>query len=147
MQNENDNDRLSLFIKRCKHHNLKVTPQRIAIYKKLIELKNHPSADAMFQTVRRDFPNISFDTVNRTLLTFAEIGIVDVIEGHGRQRRFDPDMSCHHHFHCVKCKEIIDFNSDEYDNLEIPENIKRKFMVLSKRVVLNGICDKCTEKE
>jgi Fur family peroxide stress response transcriptional regulator len=47
----------------------------------------------------------------------------------------------------VKCEEIIDFYSDEYDSLEIPENIKKKFTVLSKRVFLNGICDKCTEKE
>lgn len=145
MQNEHNNDHVNLFIKRCQHHNLKVTPQRVAIYKKLIELNNHPSADAMFQAVRQDFPNISFDTVNRTLLTFAEIGIVDVIEGHGRQRRFDSDMSCHHHFHCVKCHKIVDFNSDEYDNLEIPKNIKKKFTVYRKRVVLSGLCDKCTE--
>ena len=145
MQNENDRDRISLFIKRCRYHNLKVTPQRMAIYKKLIEMNSHPSADAMFQAVRQDFPNISFDTVNRTLLTFSEIGIVDVIEGRGRRRRFDSDMSCHHHFHCVKCHEIMDFYSDEYDNLQIPESIENKFTVLNKRVVLNGICDKCTE--
>ena len=145
MQNGSYDEQINLFIKRCKSHNLKVTPQRVATYKKLIELKHHPSADEMFQAVRRDFPNISFDTVNRTLLTFYEIGIVDVIEGHARKRRFDPDISCHHHFHCVKCHRIINFNIDEYDNLGIPDNIKKKYTVFNKRVVLSGICDKCTE--
>jgi len=134
------------FINKCRQHNLKITPQRTAIYDQLIKSKNHPTADLIYQEVKKQFPNISFDTVNRTLLTFSEIGIVDVVEGYGNPRRFDIDMTNHHHFYCIRCGGITDIYNDEYDNINIVEEIRQRFDVYSKRVVLNGVCDKCIER-
>lgn len=139
-------DLISPFIEKCKEHNLKVTPQRSAIYRKLIHSKEHPSADSMFQIIKKEFPNISFDTVNRTLLTFTEMGIVDVVEVSG-PRRFDPNKAKHHHLYCVRCGKIIDFYNEQYDDMKVPENIEQTFTILSKRVVLSGICEKCKTKE
>ena len=101
MKKENHDDPLNQFINKCKQHNLKITPQRIAIYQELIKSKSHPSADAIFKIIKKQFPAISFDTINRTLLTFYSIGIVDVVEGKGNPRRFDPNSKNHHHFHPV----------------------------------------------
>ena len=97
----------------------------------------------MFTMPREIFPSISFDTVNRTLLTFAEAGIVGVVEGFGEPRRFDPNLDLHHHFHCVGCGEIVDFESPELDRLKVPKLVHERFTVLSKRVVLNGLCSTC----
>ena len=127
------------FIEKCKEYNLRITPQRTAIYREISKSGNHPSADAVFQAVRKEFPNLSFDTVYRTLLTFSEIGLIDVVEGQGGPRRFDPNMESHHHFYCMDCGKIIDFYSRDYDDLKIPEDIEEKFTVLGKRVVLKGI--------
>lgn len=135
-----------IFIAKCKQHNLKITPQRTAIYNQLSQSKNHPSTDLIFQEVKKLFPNISLDTVNRTLLTFSEIGIVDVVEGHGNPRRFDPNKKNHHHFCCIRCGGITDIYNKEYDNLKTVEEIEQRFIVFSKRVVLNGICNKCVGK-
>jgi Fur family peroxide stress response transcriptional regulator len=146
MQNRNNDPRLNFFFSKCKAYKLKITPQRIAIFFELIESKNHPSADSMYQSIRKAFPNISFDTVNRTLLTFANVGIIDVVEGQGGPRRFDSDLEIHHHFHCRICGEIIDFHNKNYDQLEIPAHIEKKYTVLNKRVVLDGICNKCSLK-
>jgi Fur family peroxide stress response transcriptional regulator len=84
--------------------------------------------------------------VNRTLLTFHDIGIVNIVEGYGEPRRFDPDIENHHHFRCVKCNTIIDFDYNLYDRLEVPEEIHKKFSVLNKKVLLEGYCDKCRKK-
>jgi len=132
------------FMVKCQEHNLKVTPQRMAIYRELIDSKAHPTVDAMFQTVKKEFPNISYDTVSRTLLTFADIGIVDLVEVYGGAKRFDPNVTTHHHLHCVSCGEILDFHNDQYNNLDIPDVVRQRFRVLSSRVVLKGICDKCS---
>jgi Fur family peroxide stress response transcriptional regulator len=126
-----------------KHHQLKVTPQRVAIFQALITSSTHPTADAVFQIVRKEFPHISFDTVNRTLLTFAKIGIVDIVEVFGGAKRFDPNMAHHHHLHCVQCGEIIDFQSRAYDDLKVPDDVPENFKVMSKRVVLRGFCNAC----
>ena len=134
------------FRKKCREQNLKITPQRTEIYKELLKAKDHPSADMMYKRMRKNLPNISFDTVYRTLLSFSEIGIADIIEGYGEPKRFDPDTRDHHHFRCIKCGNIIDFHSDLYDNLEIPEEIKKEFNVTRKRVILEGICKSCSGK-
>lgn len=137
---------ITFFKNKCREHGLRLTPQRTAIYKELIRSKDHPSASTVFSQVRKIYPNISFDTVNRTLLTFSEIGIVSIVEGYGDPKRFDPDTELHHHFRCIKCNRIIDFQHKSLDEIKIPEDIQKQFTVLNKRVVLEGICDKCEKK-
>ena len=134
------------FIQECRRHHLRVTPQRTAIYRNLVKAKNHPSADELFQSVRQEFPNISYDTINRTLLTFLRVGLINLVEGHSTPRRFDPDLSNHHHFHYQQCGRIIDFLNSDYDDLEIPGFLRKKFDVVSSRVVLKGICRKCSQR-
>jgi Fur family peroxide stress response transcriptional regulator len=146
MQNIETDQRVQFFIETCQRHRLKITPQRVAIYRVLIRSKQHPTADLMFRTVKNDFPNISFDTVNRTLLTFAAIGMVEVVETFGGPKRFDPDTSDHHHLHCVACGRIIDFEYAGYARLDVPEAIAGRFKVISKRVVLKGLCETCAQK-
>ncbi len=65
---------LAEFLNKCKRAGLKITPQRIAIYKEVLESGNHPSAEDIYRKVKEFHPGISFDTVNRTLLTFADMG-------------------------------------------------------------------------
>ena len=134
------------FKKTCGEYNLKITPQRTAIYKELLIAKDHPSADMLYRRVRKDLPNISFDTVYRTLLSFSEIGIADVVEGYGEPKRFDPDTGKHHHFRCTKCGNIIDFQSGLYDSIKIPQKIEKDFIVTKKKVILEGLCKDCRSK-
>jgi len=120
-----------------------MTPQRIVIYKELQMSKDHPNAEILFQRVKNTIPDISLDTVNRTLLTFSKIGIIGIVEGHGEPRRFDPEVGNHHHFRCVNCNEIIDFIHEPYDDITIPGHIKKRHTVVRKKVILEGNCNKC----
>ena len=131
------------FAELCKKKGLKVTPQRIAIYRELIKTDEHPSAEMLHAKVRRIYANISLDTVNRTLLTLNEIGAAKIVEGSGDARRFDGDMEKHHHFKCVQCKRIVDFEHEPFDNINVPAEIEGRFVVLRKSVYLEGICDLC----
>ena len=145
MQKDGQPDKTQVFLKICQEHHLKVTPQRVAIYKELLNSDTHPTADSVFQVVKREYPNISFDTVNRTLLTFADIGIVDVVETFGGAKRFDPTVATHHHLHCTQCGKVIDFYNQDYDNIAVPDGVQEQFQVISKRVVLKGICKACNK--
>ncbi|MEN8688765.1 MAG: Fur family transcriptional regulator [Desulfobacterales bacterium] len=147
MQNKEIAQRVQLFIENCRRHQLKITPQRVGIYRVLIQSQRHPTADLVFRVVKKEFPNISFDTVNRTLSTFAKIGVVDVVETFGGPKRFDPDITDHHHLHCMACGRIIDFEYEGYARLEVPKAIATTFKVISRRVVLKGLCDTCTAKQ
>ena len=132
-----------MFYQRSKEHGLKITPQRTAIYEELLKAKDHPTADVIYKRIVKKIPNISFDTVNRTLLTFSKIGITNVVEGYGQAKRYDPDMDTHHHFRCIQCGSIIDLHNRDLDNITVPEQINKQFTVVSKKVVLEGFCSKC----
>ena len=134
------------FYEICKTHQLKITPQRMAVYQAVCDSLIHPSADLIHKKVRERFPNISLDTVNRTLLTLAEVGIIDIVEGHGDARRFDPNLSDHHHFYCLGCNTIFDFYDENLNQIKISKKIQDKYNVISKRVYLKGFCDKCSKK-
>ncbi len=143
MQKNPGPNKTQAFLDICHQHQLKITPQREVIYRELLKSNTHPTADTIYQIVKGKYPNISYDTVNRTLLTFAEIGVVDVIEIFGGAKRFDPNIKNHHHLHCIQCGKIIDFQSRAYDNLKVPKDLRAEFRVISKRVVLRGICKAC----
>lgn len=138
------NELMKYFLEKCRENGLKITPQRSAIFEELLKARNHPSADLVYRKLKKVFPNISLDTVNRTLLTFSSIGIISVVEGYGQPKRFDPNVERHHHFRCVRCNSIIDFYDKSYDDMKVPKDILKKFTVLSKKVVLEGLCSKCS---
>jgi Fur family peroxide stress response transcriptional regulator len=138
--------RMEAFKAKCRAAGLKVTPQRMAVYEVLIKSNEHPSAEMVFRKVKRTLPNISLDTVNRTLLTLYEIGAAFAVEGSGDAKRFDGNLKSHQHFKCIKCKRIIDFHHKPFDNIAVPKSISRRFTVLRKTVYLEGICDLCRKR-
>ena len=146
MQNKNTEELLDQFRRKCKEHNLSMTPQRLAIYKMLIESDCHPSAENIFNGVRTSFPDIAIDTVYRTLSTLSEIGIIHVVEGYGEAKRYDPDTDPHHHFRCMYCNRIVDISGDAFGKLKIPDKIIKKYNVSNVKVVLEGACDGCIKK-
>ncbi len=138
--------KMRAFKEKCRQAGLKITPQRMAVYKALLETDEHPSAEMVFNKVRQQMPTISLDTVNRTLLTLAEIGTAFIVEGSGDAKRFDGNLEAHQHFKCIKCKRIIDFHYKSFDNITVPKTVNKRFTVLRKTVYFEGICDLCIGK-
>ncbi len=134
---------LNRFYEQCRERGLKITPQRVLIFTVLLERFDHPTADGVYQAVRKQLPNISYDTVNRTLLSFTEHGLIKMVGSRGSAKRFDGDTGTHHHFECTKCCRIIDFIHPAYDQLDIPKTLPKGVKVVEKKVVLEGVCDQC----
>ena len=143
---QDSEERMNAFRAKCRETGLKITPQRMAVYKALVESTAHPSAEAVFRQVRQTFPSISLDTVNRTLLTLSDKGMAFVVEGSGDAKRFDANLKNHQHFKCLKCRRIIDFHHDAFDRIEVPQNLVARFTVLRKTVYVEGLCDRCAKK-
>lgn len=131
----------------CRKEKLKITPQRIAVYKALLSSEDHPTAEEVYRQVRQDLSNISLDTVNRTLHTLTEIGAAYVVEGTGQPRRYDGGLEDHQHFRCMKCGSIIDFHYEPFDDLHIPEQLGKECTVLRKTVYFEGVCNSCKQNK
>jgi Fur family peroxide stress response transcriptional regulator len=138
---------LELFREKCRQRGISITPQRTVIYSILAGAKDHPSAENIYNRVKTTFPDISIDTVYRTLSTFSQMGLVNEVEGYGEAKRYDPVLKQHHHFRCKKCNKIIDFEDKGLNKLHLPAVIREKHSVFSVRVVAEGLCDKCLVKK
>jgi Fur family peroxide stress response transcriptional regulator len=146
-KNNGMDDTLARFKDLCRKAGLRITPQRVAVYEHLVGSKEHPSATMVYEQVRKQFPEVSLDTVNRTLATLAEMGLATVIPGSGDARRFDADLENHQHFRCLKCGKIIDFDCPEFENIKLPRQIRAKHKVLTKTLYLQGICEQCSSQD
>jgi Fur family peroxide stress response transcriptional regulator len=142
-RNSQTRDLVENFKAVCRRAGLRVTPQRAAVYEQILGSKEHPSASMVFEQVRRQFPEISLDTVNKTLKTIAELGLARTIPSSGGAKRFDSDLACHHHFQCVKCGKIVDFGCSAFENVKLPREILEEFTVITKTLYVQGICKKC----
>jgi Fur family peroxide stress response transcriptional regulator len=139
-------DKIADFEQICRKAGLKITPQRLGIYKELAKSKEHPSADMLWRKMRKTFPTISLDTVNRTLLTLSKIGAAFIVEGSGDVKRFDGGMESHQHFRCTQCRRIIDFHHAPFDSIAIPPELADSFLIVRSTVYLEGICRYCQKK-
>lgn len=144
--NKDSIEKLKFFEDICRKNGLKITPQRIEIYRQLCFSLDHPSATKIYQKLRKSYSHISLDTVNRNLVAFYRIGAVEIVEGSGDPKRFDSNLTLHHHFRCIKCNKLIDIYNEDFDKAEVPEELKATFTILRKRVYLEGVCQECKNK-
>jgi Fur family peroxide stress response transcriptional regulator len=137
---------LEFFKQRCQEHGIKLTPQRLIIYEELISTKEHPSVDTIYNRLKDKFPMISLDTIHRTLVTFCNIRVASLVEGTGSPKRFEGNLTPHHHAYCVKCGKIRDFYHAEYDQMPVPSEIQQDFPVFKMIVHVEGLCRQCYQE-
>ena len=129
----------------CKEAGLRLTHQRLEIYSELAVAADHPTADTIYQRIRKKIPTISLDTVYRTLATFAHHGLINKIETAESQARFEVKLMRHHHVICRRCNRITDFQWESLDDLSLPAEIDRWGWIENRNVIAYGICTACTE--
>jgi Fur family peroxide stress response transcriptional regulator len=143
---KSERDKLAFFRNKCKEHGMRVTHQKVMIYQSLLGSQDHPSPEKIYDKLKNTLHGLSLDTVYRTLSAFEKIGLIDLVQGYGTARRFDPMLEKHHHFHCRQCGTIIDFTSDYYDKMAVPSDISRQCKVIKLQVTIEGLCKKCLKK-
>jgi Fur family peroxide stress response transcriptional regulator len=96
---------------------LKVTPQRIAIYKALLDLEDHPTAEMVKKHVSKENPNISLGTVYKTLEVFVEKNLITKVKTEDDKMRYDPVLEEHHHLFCQRTESIGDYYDEELNQI------------------------------
>ncbi|MEW6490135.1 MAG: transcriptional repressor [Thermodesulfobacteriota bacterium] len=130
----------------CRARGLKVTHQRLEIFREVMEGGGHPSADAVFTRLRDRMPTLSLDTVYRTLTTFEELGLVARVQVLDTVGRYDGNLTRHHHLVCTTCQAIEDFVWPSFDELEPPPEAADWGAVTGRQVQVWGVCRKCRDQ-
>jgi Fur family peroxide stress response transcriptional regulator len=135
--------RLAEFTARCRERGLAVTPQRIAVMEALLAASDHPRAEAIFATVRGQFPSISLATVHRTLETLCAIGEARKVTPLHDSARYDGNTQPHHHLVCVRCRQVSDVEMREFDHLLQGRTTLGEFKLLGCSVEIQALCGRC----
>jgi Fur family transcriptional regulator, peroxide stress response regulator len=138
MEGREDRD----FIAILREHGLQVTYQRLAVYQALYHTKEHPSAETIYQQVKKRFPMISLGTVYKTLERFHDVGLIRKVSPLTEVARYDAKISPHIHLVCLECQSVQDIAEPMMDmKVLLPE--RNGFKVTSQQVLLQGYCAHC----
>jgi len=121
----------------------KHSKQRDALLMLLKSVKNHPTADWLYDELRKEFPRISLATVYRNLNLLVETGEIIKLDCNGNAEHYDGNPRNHYHFLCRKCSAIIDvsISSDKSLNELVAE--KNTLKIEDHALFFYGLCDKC----
>ena len=122
---------------------VKLTHQRLEIFREIAARRDHPDAEEVYHAVRHRMPGVSLDTVYRTLWILYDLNLIATYGQVRETVHFDPNPEPHHHYICVRCGIIRDLATSEFDELQIPPTAASYGTVLALRVELSGICEGC----
>jgi Fur family peroxide stress response transcriptional regulator len=138
--------RTTRFLEACKRNGLRVTPQRLWVFREVARSDEHPDAETIRRRLRRRLSNLSLDTVYRTLRLLEEIGVASIVLADPDRVRYDANPRPHHHFVCTKCRTVRDFEADGVRRFRIPEEVQAWGRVTSTHLEVRGICMRCRGK-
>lgn len=124
---------------------MRYTKQRSTILEVLRNTDDHPSADIIYERVRKKLPKISLGTVYRNLEFLVSTGEILKINTTSGQAKFDGNTESHIHFRCTECGKIEDFAFKKP-----AEDFRRKTsdgkIIRGCYIEYYGLCLQCSNK-
>ena len=125
---------------------MRYSKQNEFIFNYILNSCNHPTAEMVYNTVKKDIPNISLGTVYRNLNSLVdEKKIIKIISLEGSDY-YDKISIPHQHMVCKKCKQVIDVvlnNNIDLKQISELENENSNCKVEEMNIMFSGICSKC----
>jgi Fur family peroxide stress response transcriptional regulator len=127
-----------------KKKNLKLTPQRLAIFHLLRNSEKHPSAESIYNELKSSNPSMSLATVYKTLISLKKAGLINEINVGEDSFRYDCRVEDHMHLICEKCGKICDQEETEtvsmiFDRIAAATGWETH----SGRFYIYGMCPEC----
>src|SRR3954469_19768439 len=132
------------FRHRCKERGLAFTFQRQVIYEAVVDSREHPTPELIYEQVRQRIPSISLGTVYKNVKTFLDSGVLKEVTLHHGSLRLEANMAPHHHLVCSSCKAIFDIEERAVKPVQLPKTeLPAGFSINQYRVEFVGVCKKC----
>lgn len=119
--------------------------QREAIQQCLMDRHDHPTAEAVYLSIKDEFPNISLGTVYRNLSLLSDLGEVRKITVSGGPDRFDGNVAPHYHFVCKSCGCLMDLDMAPQDNLNQLAAEGFAGTIEEHTLRFTGLCPDCSQ--
>lgn len=124
----------------CVDRGMKMTDQRRVIARVLSEASDHPDVEEVYRRSIALDPRISIATVYRTVRLLEEGGILEKHDfGDGRARYEEVSEIHHDHLLDVNSGDVIEFQSDEIEELQRAIARSYGYRLIGHRLELYGV--------
>ncbi|MCG6893982.1 MAG: transcriptional repressor [Desulfobacteraceae bacterium] len=130
----------------AKDPHLRMTRQRRVILEEIRAMRSHPSADEVYEVVRRRLPRISLGTVYRNLEVLSELGEIQKLELGGTTKRFDWNPNKHYHIRCLDCGRVDDAPVAPLLSIEDELYGSTVYEIVGHRLEFLGRCPACSRR-
>ena len=124
----------------------RMTNQRHVILEEIRKINTHPTADEVYEIVRKRLPKISLGTVYRNLEILSACGLIQKIGPISSQMRFDGITKKHYHLRCMYCGRVEDAPINPTENLENVIREKSDYSIIDHKLEFIGICPQCKKR-
>jgi Fur family ferric uptake transcriptional regulator len=124
----------------------RITQQRRIMVEFVFERHDHFDADELIAGLgqRPDGDKVSRPTVYRTLNELVEAGLLRKMTLGGRAvYEHDYGYPQHDHLHCQVCNKLIEFHSDEQQDIVEAVAREHNFRATGHRLIITGVCREC----
>ncbi|MBI2688286.1 MAG: transcriptional repressor [Acidobacteria bacterium] len=135
--------RMQWFRDRCAEAGLPCTHQRQVLYRALLEAKDHPGPEMLYERVKRDIPSVSLGTVYRNIKTFLDNGLIGEVSLHHGPLRLEANNTPHHHLVCRVCRKMFDLPAEQVESIHLREALPKGFHLERFVVEAHGLCAGC----
>ena len=126
--------------------NMRLTTQRQIILEELGKVTSHPTANEVYDMVRKRLPRIGLGTVYRNLELMADTGVILKLEVGGTQKRFDATTEPHYHIRCSSCGRVDDVHIEVQQQINQLAQSASNYEILGHHIEFTGICLDCQNK-
>lgn len=129
-----------------REHQLKVTPQRLAIFHMLTNTTAHPSAETIYTSLHETHPTMSLATVYKTLDALVKASLVQQLNVGEDSYRYDATTLPHPHIICTSCKKVFDLEPHALPSNKEQVEALTGFSLSHEQLYFYGTCPACQKQ-
>ncbi len=122
-------------------HNLKATPQRLAISDALY-INGHMSIEVLYELMLKKFNSISLATIYKNINLMMENSFIQEVKIPNAKSVYELTKTAHSHLVCESCGEVEDITVDLDAIIDEAKHIS-SFKIDKANLVLSGVCKNC----
>ena len=137
-----------IFLEHIQKAGLRRTGQRDLILETFLNTEEHLTSEDLYWLVSKEDPSIGHTTVYRTLKLLTEAGLAREVRFGDNKTYYEHHYDHEHHDHmiCTECGKVIEFFSQEIENLQDEMAAKFGFALSHHSLRMWGLCPECQAK-
>ncbi|MEK6691886.1 MAG: Fur family transcriptional regulator [Nitrospirota bacterium] len=128
-----------------KRKGLKLTTERNAILKEIYSFHGHFDPEELLLRLRKKGTRVSKASIYRTIPLLLESGLIEEVIKVAKHSHYEHTYGHGHHDHmiCLKCGSVVEFHSQELEDLQEKLCKKDGFRGISHTLEIRGYCKRC----